>query len=158
MVFICSSMSCRVPVEHMSRRHQMQIIKEFCTSVKHVLTLAAYPTTQTGYPLEFSDPPSDRSDTPRDPQFPKSFIEIDILKPMTSMLNSRAGRKSKGERHTFVVKLDMERTRKMAELLKILDTNGIEHLTPIIEKYIDSVDLEELRDRNQEALPIAKAS
>lgn len=75
---------------------------------------------------------------------------------MTSLMNTRRGRPSKGQRHTFTVKLDMERSKKLVEILEIVGINGIDYLTPLIESHVDSVDLEVLR--NQEALPIAKAS
>ena len=68
----------------------------------------------------------------------------------------RRGRPSKGPRHTFVVKLDLARARKLRELLDVLGTDGVSHLSPLIAEYVDSIDLEALR--NQEALPIAKAS
>ncbi|MFJ2662571.1 hypothetical protein [Arthrobacter koreensis] len=72
------------------------------------------------------------------------------------MAKTRIGRPSKGPRHTFVVKLDLERAAKVSEIIQLLGTNGIEYLTPIIEAHVDSIDLDQLR--NQEALPIAKAS
>lgn len=75
---------------------------------------------------------------------------------MAPMAKTRIGRPSKGQRHTFLVKLDMERTAKVAEILRILNTNGIDYLTPIVAAHLDALDLDELR--NQEALPIAKAS
>lgn len=75
---------------------------------------------------------------------------------MTAMMNTRRGRPSKGQRHPFTVKLDIDRARKLVEILEILDVNGIDYLTPLIEAHVDSIDLEVLR--NQEALPIAKAS
>lgn len=68
---------------------------------------------------------------------------------MTSTQKPRIGRPSKGKRHAFTVKLDMARAVKMAELLKILGTNGIEHLTPIVEAHVDSIDLDELRSRQK---------
>ena len=68
----------------------------------------------------------------------------------------KRGRPSKGPRHTFVVKLDLARAEKLREFLDALDTDGVSHLSPLIADYVDSIDLETLR--NQEALPIAKAS
>ncbi|MCB5280476.1 hypothetical protein [Arthrobacter sp. ES1] len=75
---------------------------------------------------------------------------------MASLMNTRRGRPSKGQRHPFTVKLDMERAVKLVELLGILETSGVEFLTPIIEAHLDSIDLDEVR--HQEALPIARAS
>lgn len=75
---------------------------------------------------------------------------------MAPMAKTRIGRPSKGPRHSFTVKLDIQRAAKVSEIIQILGTNGIDYLTPIIEAHVDSIDLELLR--NQEALPIAKAS
>lgn len=75
---------------------------------------------------------------------------------MASLMNTRRGRPSKGQRHPFTVKLDMERAVKLVEILAILESTGVEYLTPIIEAHVDAIDLDQLR--NQEALPIAKAS
>ena len=75
---------------------------------------------------------------------------------MASLMNTRRGRPSKGQRHPFTVKLDMERAVKLAELLAILETSGVEYLTPLIEAHLDSIDLDQVRP--QEALPIARAS
>lgn len=75
---------------------------------------------------------------------------------MAPMAKTRTGRPSKGPRHTFAVKLDLERAAKLSEIIQILGTNGIDYLAPIIEAHVDSIDLDKLR--NQEALPIAQAS
>lgn len=75
---------------------------------------------------------------------------------MAPVRNTRIGRPSKGQRHSFTVKLDMERTAKLTELLEILGTNGIDYLGPIVEAHLDAIDLDELR--NQEVLPILRAS
>jgi hypothetical protein len=75
---------------------------------------------------------------------------------MAPMAKTRIGRPSKGPRHTFACKLDLERAAKLREILEILNTNGIDYLAPIIEAHVDAIDLDQLR--NQEALPIAKAS
>jgi len=75
---------------------------------------------------------------------------------MAPMAKTRIGRPSKGPRHTFAVKLDLERAAKLTEIIQILGTNGIDYLAPIIEAHVDSIDLDKLR--NQEALPIAQAS
>lgn len=75
---------------------------------------------------------------------------------MAPMAKTRMGRPSKGPRHTFAVKLDLERAAKLAEIIQILGTNGIDYLSPMIAAHVDAIDLDELR--NQEALPIAKAS
>ncbi|GAB2713983.1 hypothetical protein ACX801_18105 [Arthrobacter bambusae] len=68
---------------------------------------------------------------------------------------AQGGRPSKGKRHTFLVKPDLERAEKLQDILELLHTNGVDYLTPIIAAHIDSVDLDALR--NQEALPIATA-
>lgn len=85
-----------------------------------------------------------------------SFDKTPILGPMAPVRNARIGRPSKGQRHSFTVKLDMERTAKLTELLETLGTNGIDYLGPIVEAHLDAIDLDELR--NQEALPILRAS
>ncbi|MET1021011.1 MAG: hypothetical protein ABWX69_02280 [Arthrobacter sp.] len=66
------------------------------------------------------------------------------------------GRPSKGPRHTFVVKLDMERAVKLVQILKLVDMNGIEYLTPIVEAHVDAVDLDRLRNppRRREATTV----
>jgi hypothetical protein len=51
------------------------------------------------------------------------------------------GRPSKGPRHTFAIKLDLERAAKLKQILASREITGIEYLTPIIEAHIDSVDL-----------------
>lgn len=73
------------------------------------------------------------------------------------------GRPSKGPRHPFVVKLDIPRAEKLREILEILETDGVSHLSPKIADYVDSVDLDALRRQralplDEEALPIDKAS
>lgn len=85
-----------------------------------------------------------------------SFDKTPILGPMAPVRNARIGRPSKGQRHSFTVKLDMERTAKLTELLETLGTNGIDYLGPIVEAHLDAIDLDQLR--NQEALPILRAS
>lgn len=69
---------------------------------------------------------------------------------MASLMKTRRGRPSKGQRHPFTVKLDMERALKLVELLGILETSGIEYLTPIIEKHLDAIDLDQLRSQLRE--------
>lgn len=70
---------------------------------------------------------------------------------MASLMNTRrGGRPSKGPRHSFTVKLDLERAAKLAEILRTLDTNGIEYLAPIVEAHIDSIDLDHLRNESRE--------
>lgn len=61
---------------------------------------------------------------------------------MASLLNTRRGRPSKGPRHSFTIKLDLERAAKLQEILRTLNTNGIEYLTPIVEAHIDAIDLD----------------
>ncbi len=75
-------------------------------------------------------------------------LEWGKLSPMASLLNTRRGRPSKGPRHSFTVKLDMERAVKLAELLTILDVNGVAYLGPIVEAHLDSVNLDQLRGRS----------
>ncbi len=70
---------------------------------------------------------------------------------MASLMNTRRGRPSKGERHPFTLKLDMERAVKLVELLGILKTSGVEYLTPIIEQHLDAIDLEQLRNHSRAA-------
>lgn len=65
---------------------------------------------------------------------------------MASLMNSRRGRPSKGERHPFTVKLDMERAVKLVEILELVDTSGVEYLTPIIEEHVDAIDLGQLQN------------
>lgn len=65
---------------------------------------------------------------------------------MASLMNSRRGRPSKGERHPFTVKLDMQRAVKLVEILNLVDMNGVEYLTPIIEEHIDAIDLGQLHN------------
>lgn len=73
-----------------------------------------------------------------------------ILTPMASLMNTRGGRPSKGPRHSFTVKLDLERAAKLTKILRTLDTNGIEYLTPIVEAHIDSIDSDHLRNEPRE--------
>jgi hypothetical protein len=67
---------------------------------------------------------------------------------------SQGGRPSKGPRHTFVVKLDLPRAQKLRAIMELLGTDGVEYLTPIVARHIDSIDLDELR--NPEELPITR--
>jgi hypothetical protein len=75
---------------------------------------------------------------------------------MTSLMKTRRGRPSKGQRHPFTVKLDMKRAVKLVEVLGILETSGVEYLTPIIEKHLDAIDLDQLRNppRRREAAAV----
>lgn len=71
------------------------------------------------------------------------------------------GRPSKGPRHPFTVKLDLERAAKLKEILGILNTSGIEYLAPIIEAHVDAIDLHQLRNGPREhptAVPEKKSS
>lgn len=52
------------------------------------------------------------------------------------------GRPSKGRRHSFTVKLDLERAAKLTKILKTLNTNGIDYLAPVVEAHLDSIDLD----------------
>ena len=67
---------------------------------------------------------------------------------------SQGGRPSKGPRHTVVVKLDLPRAQKLRAIMELLGTDGVEYLTPIVARHIDSIDLDELR--NPEELPITR--
>lgn len=69
---------------------------------------------------------------------------------------SNGGRPSKGPRHSFIVKLDLPRAKKLREIMEILGTDGVALLSPLVADYVDSVDVKTLR--NQEGLPIEKAS
>ncbi|WP_193343118.1 MULTISPECIES: hypothetical protein [unclassified Pseudarthrobacter] len=75
---------------------------------------------------------------------------------MTTLTRRAMGRPSKGSRHTFTVKPDIERAAKLAEALDILGTDGVTLLTPVVTAFIDSLDLDQLRS-HQEALPMAQA-
>lgn len=72
-----------------------------------------------------------------------------ILAYMEDIARGR-GRPSKGPRHTFSVKLDLERAAKLTEILKTLNGTGIGYLTPIIEAHIDAIDLHQLRNQPRE--------
>jgi hypothetical protein len=74
---------------------------------------------------------------------------------MTTLTKRAKGRPSKGARHTFTVKPDIERAKKLQDALDLLGTDGVTLLTPVVDAFIDTLDLDALR--NQEALPIAKA-
>jgi hypothetical protein len=63
---------------------------------------------------------------------------------MASLMYPRTGRPSKGERHSFTVKLDMKRAVKLVQILKLVDMNGIDYLAPIIEAHVDAIDLDQL--------------
>lgn len=65
-------------------------------------------------------------------------------------LSRGRGRPSKGPRHTFAVKLDLERAAKLTEILRTLNITGIEYLAPIIEAHIDAIDLHQLRNQPRE--------
>lgn len=73
-----------------------------------------------------------------------------ILTHMASLISTRRGRPSKGERHSFTVKLDLERAAKLKEILRTLNITGIEYLTPIVEAHIDSIDLDKLHNGSRE--------
>lgn len=76
---------------------------------------------------------------------------------MASLMNTLRGRPSKGPRHPFTVKLDLERAAKLAEIIRILNTDGIEYLTPIVEAHVDAIVLDHLRDGSQESCPTPAA-
>lgn len=64
---------------------------------------------------------------------------------MTGLTKPKIGRPSKGARHRFSVKLDLERASKLMEILRTLNINGIDYLTPIVAAHLDSIDLDALR-------------
>lgn len=68
---------------------------------------------------------------------------------------SQGGRPSKGDRHTFLVKLDIPRAHKLRAILEALDGNAVDYLTPLVAAHLDSIDVEALK--NQETLLIDKA-
>ena len=68
----------------------------------------------------------------------------------------RRGRPSKGERHSFAVKLDLARAAKLQAIKETTGVDYVDYLTPIVAPYLDSIDLSMVR--GQEALPIDKAS
>lgn len=74
---------------------------------------------------------------------------------MASLMHPRTGRPSKGKRHTFVVKLDMDRAVKLVQILKLVGMNGIEYLTPIIEAHVDAIDLDQLPNPLRRAQAVA---
>lgn len=93
----------------------------------------------------------------RFPHFEYRFRQDGTVTPSRNFpKRSNGGRPSKGQRHTFAVKPDLDRAAKLVEALDILGTDGVSLLTPVVNRFIDSLDLEKLK--NQEALPIAKAS
>jgi hypothetical protein len=100
----------------------------------------------------------DYHDTP--PKYAISNIELGRMGGMTVQKTlpkrSNGGRPSKGSRHTFAVKPDIERAKKLVQALEILGTDGVSLLTPVVNRFIDTLDLEKLE--NQETLPIAQAS
>ena len=53
-----------------------------------------------------------------------------------------------------MVKLDLPRAQKLRAIMELLGTDGVEYLTPIVARHIDSIDLDELR--NPEELPITR--
>lgn len=73
---------------------------------------------------------------------------------MTTLTRRAMGRPSKGARHTFTVKPDVERAKKLQDALDILGTDGVTLLTPVVAAFIDSLDLDALALRKkQEPLP-----
>ncbi|MFJ5862455.1 hypothetical protein ACIQCM_13630 [Pseudarthrobacter sp. NPDC092439] len=65
---------------------------------------------------------------------------------MTRATGKPRGRPSKGPRHSFVVKLDLERAAKLKGILASRRISGIQYLTPIIEAHIDNADVQTLAD------------
>ena len=68
----------------------------------------------------------------------------------------RRGRPHKGPRHSFLVKLDPERTAKLQAIKQTTGVDFVDYLTPLVAEHLDSIDLNTLHGR--EALPINKAS
>lgn len=65
------------------------------------------------------------------------------------------GRPSKGPRHAFTVKLDPARSAKLREVLETLDVAGTDYLGPIVEAYLDDVDLRPVSKRQPDKRPAA---
>lgn len=77
-------------------------------------------------------------------------VTFETVSPNTGRMTEHAkptiGRPSKGRRHSFTVKLDLERAGKLMSILRTLNTNGIDYLAPVIETHLDSIDLDHLRN------------
>ena len=70
------------------------------------------------------------------------------------------GGTSKGPRHAFTVKLDLERSGKLKEILRTFDIAGTDYLGPIVEAHVDAVDLRQLGNEEieEEALAAGEKS
>ena len=70
------------------------------------------------------------------------------------------GRPSKGPRHAFTVKLDLERSAKLKEILSSLGIAGTDYLGSIIKAHVDAVDLRQVGNEplEEEALAAVKTS
>lgn len=70
------------------------------------------------------------------------FLSLEGRHAVPMQMTKRpVGRPSKGPRHSFTIKLDLERAAKLKGILVSREITGIEYLTPIIEAHIDAVDL-----------------
>lgn len=134
---------------------------ESVTSPRCNSDASSYPNTTDGYNWvpDTRTTPRPQSHQPILPTHPRplrGFVKENRLDGVMEIKKlSQGGRPSKGARHTFTVKLDLERAQKLRDVMEILSTDGVEYLSPIIAEHLDSIDLETLR--NQETLPIAKA-
>lgn len=63
-----------------------------------------------------------------------------MLYTMDSIAKKTMGRPSKGPRHSFTIKLDLERAGKLKNILISRKITGIEYLTPIVAAHIDALD------------------
>ena len=70
------------------------------------------------------------------------------------------GGTSKGPRHAFTVKLDLERSAKLKEILRTLDIAGTDYLGHLVEAHVDAVDLRQLGNEEieEEALAAGETS
>lgn len=71
----------------------------------------------------------------------------------------RMGRPSKGPRHSFTVKLDVERAAKLKEILVRLDISGTDYLKPVVDAHLDGIDRHQpINQPRQEPRVVAKNS
>jgi len=75
-----------------------------------------------------------------------------ILGSVEDSAKKRIGRPSKGPRHSFTVKLDLERAAKLKEILGTLNISGIDYLKPVIDAHVDAINRPQLRDEPGEGL------
>lgn len=65
---------------------------------------------------------------------------------MEDSAKKRMGRPSKGPRHRFSVKLDLDHAAKLVEILRTLNINGVDYLTPVVVAHLESIDLDQLHN------------